>query len=245
VRFGLFIVGAIVALGQQRNFVSCPIVRDTKTVPCFLAEYGGELYYLGIQQDITSDFHPPQLKHEVLVEGRVVTGPRVCGGIPLQSLSISVLKEVNLACNTLLPAEPEIEAPAAPRGPGPASSHRAEGDSTREPLTGRHEFTILYAFNDDYLEYAANQVVTQAAAYARRIGASNVKVSGYRATTLLSNGDRLVEKNGLAEKRAQNIATLLRGLGVPGVTVGWKNDAEPADGQTDPSRRRVTILVSP
>ncbi len=49
---------------------ACPIVRDTRTVPCFLAEYDGETYFLGIQQDITADFHPPQLKHEVLVEGR-------------------------------------------------------------------------------------------------------------------------------------------------------------------------------
>ena len=57
-------ISGAVALGQQRNFVSCPIVRDTKTVPCFLAEYDGELYYLGIQQDITSEFHPPQLKHK-------------------------------------------------------------------------------------------------------------------------------------------------------------------------------------
>jgi len=252
VRFGLCIVvfasifagGAIVALGQQKNFIACPIVRDTKTVPCFLAEYEGETYYLGIQQDITTEFHPPQLKHEVLVEGRVVAGPRVCGGIPLQPVSISVLKEVNLACNTLLAAETGIEAPAAPRGAGP-SSRRAEPSRSRETFTGAHEFTVLYSFNDDYLEYAANQVVTEAAAYAKRIGASSVKLSGYRATTLLSNGDRLVEKTGLAEKRAQNIATLLRGLGVAGVIVEWKNDAEPADGQTDPSRRRVTILVNP
>src|SRR5438477_235575 len=83
-------------------------------------------------------------------------------------------------------------------GPGP-SSRRAEDASDaekppREPLTGRQEFTVLYAFNDDYLEYAANQVVSEAAAYAKRIGASNVKVSGYRATTVLSNGDHLVEK---------------------------------------------------
>ena len=247
-RLGLFIIvfigAAIVALGQQRSFVSCPIVRDTKTVPCFLAEYEGETYYLGIQQDITSEFHPPQLKHEVLVEGRVVSGPRVCGGIPLQPVSISVVKEVNLACNTLLPAEPGIEAPAAPRGPGP-SSRRAEPSRSRETLTGAHEFAVLYSFNDDYLEYAANQVVTEASAYAKRINASTVKVSGYRATTLLSNGDRLVEKAGLAEKRAQNIATVLRGLGVARITVEWKNEPEPGDGQTDPSRRRVAILVTP
>jgi outer membrane protein OmpA-like peptidoglycan-associated protein len=253
IRFGLFMLGAvvlgpIVAFGQQRSFVSCPIVRDTKTVPCFLAEYEGETYYLGIQQDITSDFHPPQLKHEVLVEGTIAAGPRVCGGIPLKPVAISVLKEVNLACNILLPPEPGIDAPPAPRRPGP-SSRRTEADIRESPeqvaRTGRQEFTILYAFNDDYLEYAANQVVTEAAAYAKRIGASSVKVSGYRATSLLSNGNRLVEKAGLAEKRAQNITTLLRGLGLSNVTVESKNEPEPGDGQMDPSRRRVTIRVTP
>jgi len=248
-RLGLYILGAVVALAQQRNFVSCPIVRDTKTVPCFLAEYEGETYYLGIQQDITSEFHPPQLKHEVLVEGRIAQGPRVCGGIPLQPISISVLKEVNLACNTLLPAEPGMEAPPAPRGPGPSSRRTESGpDSSkapRQPLTGRQEFTVLYAFNDDYLEFTANRVVTEAAAYAKRIGSSNVSVSGYRATSILSNGDHLVEKAGLAEKRAQNIATLLRGLGVSRVVTESKSEAEPGDGQTDPSRRRVTIVVTP
>lgn len=241
----VFAVTAV--LGQQRSFIACPIVRDTKTVPCFLAEYEGETYFLGIQQDITSDFHPPQLKHEVLVEGRVASdprAPRVCGGIPLHPVSVSVIKEVNLACNTLLPAETGIEAPPAMRGPGP-SSRRPEPRAAHPALSGRQEFTILYSFNDDYLEYAGNQVVSDAAEYAKRIHASSVKVSGYRATSLLSNGQRLVEKSGLAEKRAQNIATLMRGLGVSNLTVEWKAEAEPADGSTDPSRRRVTIAVTP
>ena len=88
-------------------------------------------------------------------------------------------------------------------------------------------------------------MVTQAAAYAKQTGASQVKVKGYRATTLLSNGERLVEKTGLAERRAQNIATLLRGLGVSDVSVEWKSEPEPGDGQADASRRRVTILVTP
>ena len=247
-RCGLFLLGAVALMGQQRNFVACPIVRDTKTVPCFLAEYEGETYYLGIQQDITSDFHPPQLKHQVLVEGRVASDPRVprvCGGIPLQPLSISVLKELNLACDTLLPSEPGIEAPPAPRGPGPSSRRSESRSAPRATLSGRQEFTVLYAFDDDYLEYAANQVVTEAAAYAQRIGASNVKISGYRATTLLSNGQRLIEKAGLAEKRAHNIATLLGGLGVAHLMTDWKDEAEPGDGLADPSRRRVTIVVTP
>src|SRR5262245_37638299 len=102
---GIAVLFCALASAQQKNFLACPIVQDTKTVPCFLAEYEGETYYLGIQQDITAAFHPPQLKHEVLVEGTVKPGPRVCGGIPLEPLSISVIKEVNLACNTLLPAD--------------------------------------------------------------------------------------------------------------------------------------------
>ena len=80
------LAGGRLAVGQQRNFVSCPMVRDTKTVPCFLAEYDGEMYYLGIQQDITNDFHPPQLKHEVLVEGQVVQ-VRACAAASLSSRS--------------------------------------------------------------------------------------------------------------------------------------------------------------
>jgi outer membrane protein OmpA-like peptidoglycan-associated protein len=232
--FGLCFLGTV-ALGQQKNFISCPIVRDTKTAPCFLAEYDGELYYLGIQQDAGSEFHPPQLKHQVLVEGSVVTGPRVCGGIPLQPVSISVLKEVNLACNTLLPPEPGFDAPVVPRASEPSSAS----------LTGKQEFKILYAFDDDFLDYAGNQMVTEAAAYAKRMVSSNVKVSGYRATTILSNGEKLTEKTGIAEKRTQNIATILRGLGVSGVTAESKAEPEPGDGKTDPSRRRVTILVTP
>jgi outer membrane protein OmpA-like peptidoglycan-associated protein len=233
--------------GQQRSFVSCPIVRDTKTVPCFLAEYDGETYYLGIQQDITSDFHPPQLKHEVLVEGTVVPGSRVCGGIPLHPVAISVVKELNLACNTLLPAEPGIDAPPASRGPGPSSRppEPEPAGAARAPLAGKQEFTILYSFNDDYLEFGGNKIVNEAAAYAKQSGAKNITVTGYRATSLLSNGQRLTEKEGLAEKRAQNIATLLRGLGVATVTVNSKPDAEPADGRTDPSHRRVSVVVNP
>ena len=48
------------ASAQQLNFVTCPIVRDTRTVPCFIAEYEGETYYLAVQQDISADQYPPQ-----------------------------------------------------------------------------------------------------------------------------------------------------------------------------------------
>jgi outer membrane protein OmpA-like peptidoglycan-associated protein len=246
------LLAAAIVAAQERNFVACPIVRDTKTVPCFLAEYDGELYFLGIQQDITAEFHPPQLKHKVLVEGHVAQGPRVCGGIPLKPLSISTLKEVDLACDTLLPAEPGIEAPPAARGAGPASHPLSTELVTTEPappaetVTGRQEFTVLFAFDDDYVEFGSIGTVRRAAAYATAPsgrGSAAVRVTGYRGTSLLSNGERLVEKPGLAEKRAKAIATLLEGLGVAAVHTDWKMEREPADGKTDPSRRRVTIEV--
>jgi outer membrane protein OmpA-like peptidoglycan-associated protein len=242
----LWLLAAAIATAQERNFIACPIVRDTKTVPCFLAEYEGELYFLGIQQDITAEFHPPQLKHEVLVEGRIAEGPRVCGGIPLKPLSISVLKEVNSACNTLLPAEPGIDAPPAARGAGPAS-HRllTEPVPPGETPAGRQEFVVLFGFNDDYVEFGSIAIVQRAAAYALKIGPLVTRVRGYRATTLLSNGERLVEKPGLAEKRAHAIATLLEGLGVTAVHTDWKTDPEQGNGETDSSNRRVTIEVIP
>jgi hypothetical protein len=236
VRFTLFIAVAAVgtvALAQQRSFVACPIIRDTKTTPCALAEYDGETYYLGTQDGWAF----PQLKHEVLVEGRVAEGaPRVCGGILLQlHPTISVLKEVNLSCNTLLPAEPGMD-------PFPGARGQA---AIREPVVGHYEITLEYAFNDESFESGWIPVFTVAAEYAKRIGASSVKVSGYRATSVLSNGDRLVEQAGLAERRAQNVAALLRGLGGSGVSVESKAEAEPGDGVNDPSRRRVTIAVVP
>ena len=62
--------------GSHRAFVVCPEIRDTKTSPCWLAEYSGETYFLGIQGGVAEDFYPPQLEHQVLVEGEVVAGPR-------------------------------------------------------------------------------------------------------------------------------------------------------------------------
>ena len=97
---------------NRRNFVACPIVRDTKTLPCWLAEYEGELYFLGLQGSSASEFYPPQLNHEVVVEGTVTDEPRICGGIPLKPVKISVLPELNRGCNTLLTAEEAALYPA-------------------------------------------------------------------------------------------------------------------------------------
>ena len=54
----LFVMALLCAArlhAQNLSFVTCPIVRDTKTVPCWLAEYNGETYYLGNQGGVAQD----------------------------------------------------------------------------------------------------------------------------------------------------------------------------------------------
>src|SRR6516225_6867955 len=111
IALSLALLARILPAQDTRNFIACPILRDTKTVPCWLAEYEGEIYYLGVQPEAGAAESAPQQAHEVLVEGTVNPGPKVCGGIPLSPVTISVLPELNRSCNSVLPAKDEIEAP--------------------------------------------------------------------------------------------------------------------------------------
>jgi outer membrane protein OmpA-like peptidoglycan-associated protein len=244
---------------QQRSFVACPIVRDTKTVPCFLAEYEGETYYLTIQQDIQAELYPPQLLHDVLVEGTVAQGPRVCGGIPLKPVKLSVLPELNMACNTILPAEPGIEAPPTRRPAGPSTRQApvvpgapppAAGAKPQERLVGpfeEREFNINYDFDSAFLFSKDTRVVSQAATYANAAKAKSVEITGHRAASLLSNGRTLTENEAIATQRAERVADILRGLGTDPATIKVRiaPDIAKPNGVTDPQNRLLTIHVTP
>jgi outer membrane protein OmpA-like peptidoglycan-associated protein len=226
---------------NRRNFVACPVARDTKTLPCWLAEYDGELYFLGLQGGSASEFYPPQLNHEVLVEGAVTNEPRVCGGIPLKPLRISALPEINRACNTLLPAEDGLEAPSPPVSRSPEDLRKPGVD------TAQREFTVPFDFDSDYLTLRTTRIVGEAARVAKAVGAAKIETWGYRATTWLSNGGKFIESQTIAEKRAKKVGEILVGLGLPeaAVSVNWKAEPEPCDGVTDPDKRRVTIKIVP
>lgn len=245
------------AKGEPISFVACPIVRDTKTVPCWLAEYEGELYYLGIQVDISADWYPPQHNHEVLVEGRVSDEPRICGGIVIKPIKTSVLPEVNRECNTLWPAEEQYTVPFAPRGPGPANRglDREAMRRSRLPLPpappppyATREFTVYFDFDTHLMPGGRPiRIVGDAVRYATAAKAKRVEVVGYRATSRLSNGQDLVEMPQIAERRANMVGTAFREAGIPesALTVKWKSEPEPGNGVDDPLRRRVTIRVIP
>jgi outer membrane protein OmpA-like peptidoglycan-associated protein len=237
---------------MRRNFVGCPILRDTKTVPCWLSEYKGELYYLGIQQDAAADFYPPYLGHQVLVEGVVSDAPRICGGVVLKPVTISNLPELDPACNTMLPAEDRYTVPFAVRlaGPNPKPSlgRRIGGAPPAQAPKGpfvKKTFAVYYDFDVDWAN-RWTRVLSEAAAYAKASD-GQVQVVAYRAATRLSDGRDFVERPDIAERRARRLRQTLTDIGIApdALKIDWRADALPGAGVDDFKGRRAEITVIP
>lgn len=255
------------APASQRNFVACPIVIDTLDIPCWVAEYEGERYFLTVQTGRSYGVvFAPQLKHKVLVEGTVTDAPRQCGGIVLKDVKLSVMEEVDLSCDTILPGDGYQTKGPRPIGPdgdppgGKTTAVRMPPDPVRGPAARKarleeaakkreqQEFVVEYFFDSNYIPFPAEQaMIDQAADYAAAIKASRVEVVGYRGSVVLSDGNRMTEKEGLAQLRAKKVASILRDFGVADslLHVSWKDAPEDAGGVRDYEKRRVTINVIP
>jgi hypothetical protein len=236
--------------GERLSFVSCPIVRDTSTVPCWLAEYAGELYYLGIQTDVSADFHPPYLGHQVLVEGVVSDAPRICGGIVLDPVKTSVMPELDGSCNVRLPAEERYTIDFNPRPPGPSGGRLAFQAPAPEktvpaPPFETREFLLTYDF-DRRIGFGHPRQIMAIAEYAQAVKAKRVRVHGSRGAMLLSDGTLLTESEAIARRRAEQIAHLLEGVGVEAaIEVDWTSEPAAADGVEDWRSRSVSVAVEP
>jgi hypothetical protein len=237
--------------GERKNFLSCPVVQDTKTVPCWVSEYRGELYYLGIQSDISAEFHPPYLGHKVLVEGVVSNEPRICGGVVLKPVVVSPILEADPSCNTILPAVDKFTVPFAPRPPGPSGGTLAfqappQAPAVIQPPLSPREFTIYYDFDMTVMGRHAT-LLSQIVDYAERTEAKRVVVNSARGATQLSDGTLLTEKQGIAQARAAEIADLLKrsGLSKVAIQVTSSEEANTATGVDDWKSRRTTVRVEP
>lgn len=243
---------------NMRNFVACPIVLDTQPVPCFVAKSGGETYYLTVQSDISpQNIYPPQLKHQVLVEGEVTSEPRRCGGIVLKNIKLSPMPEVDPTCDQILPGG-KYTTPFAPRAAGPSNrgtklaTDLSSGPPARrappelKPPFKAEDFTVLFDFDNDYM-YTRETFKIMGAVRLAQASNARIEIHGYRGVSLLSDAPPLVEKPEMAERRAQKVAKALRELGFPAdrVQTNWSKDAEPADGIGDTARRRVVLHVVP
>jgi hypothetical protein len=250
----VWLVSVSVATAQQpTNFVSCPIVRDTASVPCWLAEHNGELYFLTLQTDVSAPVTPPWLGHRVLVEGTVSTEPRICGGIVLKPVHLSVL-ERDASCNTMLPAEERYNLTfEPPRPPGP-SKGRLAFDNAAPPTpapapavaASTREFVVSYPF-DGLVGFNHAGVLTGILEFARNVKAREIEIVGYRGAVRLSNGQTLVEDAAIGKKRAEQVAMLLQGANLkePAYKVSWQDEPAAATGVDDYLSRRVIITVRP
>ncbi len=257
----------------QRNFVACPIVLDTEPVPCFVAEYEGERYFLAVQSGRGGSTGadrtiPPQLLHKALVEGAISDEPRMCGGIVLKPIQVSVIEDtVDPSCNTMLPSqgyrangpraigldgdppgERKSTAVGESFGARPGYEERqkmyAEKARARTPIS----FTIGYFFDSTYLLYPVEQEqVEDAVDYANLVGASRIEIHGYRGAAVLSSGGVLAEKEAIAEMRATKIADILRDFGWPDdkLVVRWTSEPRHRNGVADYALRRTVIDVIP
>lgn len=235
--------------GTRLAFVSCPIVRDTRSVPCWLSEHGGDTYYLTIQSDVSALVQPPMLGHQVLVEGVVSDKPAICGGVVLEPVTLSVMPELDASCNTMLPADDRYPVDFNPRPPGPSGGRLAfdpvPGAAPPPPPEGPQTIDIYFDF-DKSVSFRHPGVLVNALDVAAKIGATQLKITGVRGAHLLSDGTLLQESASMGQRRAEEIARLLEGAGLKiEPTVAWIDGTADADGTDDWKSRRVTLELLP
>jgi hypothetical protein len=238
--------------GEPISFVSCPIVQDTSSVPCWYGSFEGQNYYLGITQDIGSSFHPPQLKHKILVEGRILEGQSLCGAPVIHPVKVSVLPEVSVECNTMLPAMAGIEAPPHVRGPGPSNrgleprERRMPPPAPTPPYQAR-TFSVPFTFDSPYMVGAQTGIISQAITYARQIDADRIEVTINRGANLLSDGQHIVETTTVIDQRSARFHTIFMEGGFPEdmIHINAQYTESRGTGIDDDQLRNVEITVHP
>jgi hypothetical protein len=249
------------------SFTSCPIARDMGPDGelCFFVEHEGVA--IGV---VSRGFGSPQLLHQLLVEGRIVDGPPVCGGLPMEG-RISVLPELDGNCNTIIPHDgkskgrisgvfftggPEQRALAEDLTRRAQIDHRVTAEPAvyvppppppPQPPFSTQTLVIHYPFGTD--RGPGNEIgqLVRLAEYAIASRARSVTIVGQAASSRLSSGERLAESESLARTRAEKAAAILTGLGVPQdtVKVSWKPGLVEGTGDDDWRNRRIEVVLQP
>lgn len=239
------------APGEHISFVSCPVVRDTRSVPCWISEYEGTTYYLTIQSDVSAVVQPPMLGHQVLVEGKITDQPQICGGVVLEDVRLSVMPELDGNCNRILPVDDRYVIDFNPRPPGPSAGGLAfagppPGNPRAAPTVAGPQSVDIYFDFDKGVSFRHPGDLTSVMSMATQIGAQRMIVRGVRGAHRLSNGTLLQEAPQAGQRRAEELAKLFAGAGVTiPITVEWIDGSVEADGIEDWRTRRVTVELLP
>ena len=106
------------------------------------------------------------------------------------------------------------------------------------------DFTLAYEF-DGKVVFRHAQILQRILDTARAAKAIEVRITGYRSASRLSDGTVMRERAGLERERAEQIRELLRGAGLDSVTytLRWKDLSKRPDGVADAVNRRVEVSV--
>lgn len=241
--------------GTRLSFVSCPVIRDTRSVPCWLSDYQSDRYYLTIQSDVSAEVQPPLMGHQVLVEGVVSDAPQICGGLVLTQVHLSAMPELDANCREELPADDRYVIDFNPRPPGPsggrlafAADPSAVGAAPRRtaPVAAGPEKIDVYFDFDKSVSFRHPAALVSIIETARRVGVKRIRVTGVRGAHRLSNGNLLQESPETGRRRAEEVARLLAGAGLAlPAEVTWTGSEKDADGIDDWQSRRVTVELLP
>lgn len=257
----LTIGSSALADGKRIAFVGCPVMRDMELParPCWLAQDGDKLYFVGMQGDVFPPiiFFPLQLKHQVLVEGEEGEGDTICGGLPIKNVTVSVLPEVYPACDTVLPQAgfapgPELRpSPPFRKGQGLATdpTYSREGyardqsfnrpPAPQPPFQAR-TFRVDFAFDEDFLHLDDDMIIGQAGKYFEDIKGSKLTVSVFRDRVELTNGRIIEEDMHVVQRRADRMLNIFTEWGVPTSKIETR-----VSHQAMPGGRYLTLTVEP
>src|SRR4029079_6394268 len=157
---------------------------------------------------------------------------RICGGVVLKPVHLSVL-ESDASCNTMLPAEERYNLTfGPPRPPGPSGGRLAfdNAPATSRPAVtaATREFVVAYPF-DGLVGFTHAGALTEILQFAHTVNAREIEIVGYRGSVRLSNGQTMVEEPTIGKQRAEQVAMLLKGANLtePAYKVSWRDEAAP------------------
>jgi hypothetical protein len=157
------------------------------------------------------------------------------------------MPELSPECDELRVVDPRYTLPfEPPRPPGPSSgqlaySYAPPPPPPQPPYLPR-DFTILYEF-EGMVNFKTPRMLGPVLEYAQLVNAKRIEITGYRGATRLANGTVLVEREGIGEARANEIASMLRGAGADAAQYVISANSRPDLGGSD--NRRTTIRVIP
>ena len=251
---------------ESLSFVSCPIARDIgeDVDLCFYTVYEGQRYSVSIPPD----WSRPQLNHQVLVEGFVSNEQRACGASLIVG-RISVLPEIAPQCNQIDVDDGKVEGraynlftvgPQALKDKANKMKRDMVNDPTislkavmiepphrtipEAPFENQH-LTIYFPFESDRASGPDMMKLVNMVDYAKTSKGQFV-IEAYQGISLLSNGESVAEKNGMAMQRANKLKRILAGLGVALEQIAIRKSAKPVQGNgiEDWKNRRIELTLN-